>query len=129
MSTRATRVVAAVAALEGLTLLGRPVQTTAALGLGEAPPPTWLVRVLGARRLVQHAALVVAPGRTAARLAVVTELAHAASMLPAALLWPGHRRAALTSVAGAVAAALAVGLVQREDADADPDGLWADPTG
>ncbi|MCW2584145.1 MAG: hypothetical protein JWQ53_2935, partial [Klenkia sp.] len=37
MSTRATRVVAVVAALEGLALLARPVQATVALGLAETP--------------------------------------------------------------------------------------------
>jgi len=127
VSTRATRVVAVVAALEGLALLARPVQATAALGLGETPPPTWVVRVLGARRLVQHVALAAAPGRGAARLTVVTELAHAASMLPAALVWPRHRRAALTSAAGATAAALAVG-VARAGEDTASGELWADPT-
>lgn len=124
----ATRVVAALAAAEGLALLARPVPTAAALGLGETPPPTWLVRVLGGRRLVQHAALAVAPGSTAARLAVVTELGHAVSMLPAALLWPAHRRAALTSAGGAVAVACAVHLARPRPTRSAAGDLWTDPT-
>lgn len=75
------------------------------LGLLRSPdhddPTTQLVaRVLGGRWVVQAAADLVWGRRTRGTGAVV-ELTHAASMLPAAALWPAHRRTALLSAAAA----------------------------
>jgi hypothetical protein len=64
-----------------------------------------ITRVLGVR-LVLQAGLDLAAGRRTRDLDVVIELAHAASMLLAAVLWPPHRRAALASAAVATGIAL-----------------------
>ena len=53
-------------------------------------------QVLGLR-LVAQAGLDVAWGRRTHTLDIAVELTHAASMLPAAVIWPHHRRAALAS--------------------------------
>ena len=69
-------------------------------------PTTQLVaRVLGGRLVLQAGADVVL-GRRTRGPGVVVELTHAASMLPAAVLWPTHRRTALVSAATATAIAL-----------------------
>lgn len=64
-----------------------------------------VARVLGTR-LVLQAGLDVARGRRTRTLDLAVELTHAASMLPAAVLWPQHRRAALASAAIATGIAL-----------------------
>jgi hypothetical protein len=64
-----------------------------------------VTRVLGGRLLLQAGADLAFGPRT--RTAdVLVEVAHAASMLPAALIWPTHRRSALASAAGATSIAL-----------------------
>lgn len=57
-----------------------------------------VTRVLGARWVVQAGADL-AWGRRTRRPDVVVELTHATSMLPAAAVWPAHRRTALLSAA------------------------------
>ena len=64
-----------------------------------------VARALGAR-LVLQAGLDLALGPRTRRADVAVELTHATSMLPAALLWPAHRRSALASAALAVGIAL-----------------------
>ena len=64
-----------------------------------------IVRVLGAR-MVAQAALDLDRGRRTRGLDVVVELTHAASMLPAAAIWPAHRRTALLSAAAATTIAV-----------------------
>lgn len=64
-----------------------------------------VTRVLGVR-MVAQAGLHVVRGRRTPALDVVVELTHALSMLPAAVLWPTHRRSA--SVSAAIAAGIAV---------------------
>jgi hypothetical protein len=80
------------------------------LGLVGGPdrgdPRTLLVaRVLGGRLVLQGIADL-AWGRRTRRLGVAVDLAHAASMLPLAVLWPAHRRTALVSAAAATTTAL-----------------------
>jgi hypothetical protein len=65
----------------------------------------WVVRVLGARLVVQHAVVLAAPESSVVRVASAVDLVHAASMLPLLAL-PRYRRAALIS--GGFAAAYAV---------------------
>jgi hypothetical protein len=64
-----------------------------------------VARALGAR-LVLQAGLDLALGPRTRRADVAIELTHATSMLPAALLWPVHRRPALASAASAAGIAL-----------------------
>jgi hypothetical protein len=65
----------------------------------------WVVRILGARLLAQHAAVLIAPRGRLVAAASGIELLHAATMVPL-LQQPRYRRAALIS--GGVAAASAV---------------------
>jgi hypothetical protein len=64
----------------------------------EDPRATRIARVLGARLLLQGV-LDAALGSRTRRVDIVVELAHAASMVPVALIWPTHRRSALVSAA------------------------------
>lgn len=76
-------------------------------------PPTWLVRVLGARTLVQGAAEAVRPTPGVLRLGVAVDMTHAASMLFAASRGPRYRRAAWASAGAAASSALAGALLTR----------------
>lgn len=71
---------------------------------GSGPRARTVVRVLGARLLIQGG-LDVAWGRRTRGPDVVVELTHAASMLSVAAIWRAYRAPALTSAA--VAASLA----------------------
>lgn len=68
-----------------------------------------LARALGARMVVQGG--LEARDRHEPALDVAVELAHAASMLPVAMIWPRHRRSA------GVSAAVAVGIAMLDLAD------------
>jgi hypothetical protein len=71
-----------------------------------------IAQVLGVR-LVLQAGLDVARGRRNRDLDLALELAHAASMVPAAVIWPAHRRSACASAAIATGIAL-LDLTDRE---------------
>jgi hypothetical protein len=88
----------------GLALLIRPREVVARLCPEFPESRMWVVRVLGARLVAQHAFVLVAPERPAARAASAVDLLHAVSMLPL-VASPRYRRAALIS--GGVAAAYA----------------------
>lgn len=88
----------------GTALLLRPEATGAAVCGPAALPPSPVLRVLGARRLVQQA-LLLRPSRVVALAATGTDVLHGLSMLAAAVIWPRYRRAALTSAAVATASA------------------------
>ena len=105
----ATRVLAAAHSAQAALLL---VQPAAVLRLvaDQDVPPSWIVRLLGVRILAQGAAEFVRPRRDVLVLGVVVDLAHAASMVAAATVWPHYRRAALSS-AGSAAASAVVGAV------------------
>jgi hypothetical protein len=64
-----------------------------------------VARLLGGRLVVQAGADL-AFGQRTRGLDVVVDLAHAASMLPAAARWPAHRRTALVSAAAAAGTAV-----------------------
>jgi hypothetical protein len=64
-----------------------------------------IARALGVRLVVQGV-LDLAWGRSTRRIDIAVELTHAATMVPAALIWPAHRRSA--SMSAAVATSIAV---------------------
>jgi len=110
---RLTRLLAATGAAGGLTLLARPDRVVDALCPELPRSRRWAVRLLGARWLVQHAAVLAAPEPRLVRAGAAVDLLHAASMVPL-VRSPRYGRAALTS--GAVAAgyaALAPALAPR----------------
>jgi hypothetical protein len=71
-----------------------------------------IARALGGRLLLQ-AGLDVVRGPCARRLDVAIELTHAASMVPAAVIWPVHRRTATASAAIATGIAM-LDLIEME---------------
>lgn len=105
----ATRVLAASQGAAGLVLLVRPDDVLDALAPGPTYPPRWLVRLLGARVVVQQAVVAISPTRRLVLLGVAVDLLHAVSMVAAAARWPGQRRAATVSAVAATASA-ALGL-------------------
>ena len=64
-------------------------------------PPTWIMRLLGLRMLVQGILQLTRARRTTFAVCAAVDLTHAATMLVAAQVWPRYRRAALLSAAGA----------------------------
>ena len=92
----------------GVALFAVPVRVLRLVGGPQ--PPVGVVRVLGARRIVQELVLIRWPSPAVARAAAVVDGLHAASMLAAARLWPRYRRAALTS-AGVAAGSAVLSLV------------------
>jgi hypothetical protein len=104
---RATRLLAVLGAGWGLALLLRPEDVVDRLCPEFPRSRRWVARVLGARLVVQHAALLAAPDPRLVGAASGIDLLHAASMVPL-LRHPRYRRAALVS--GGVAAASAAVL-------------------
>jgi hypothetical protein len=99
----------------GVVCVAVPHRLLAAVGGPdqEGPRAAEIARALGARWLVQ-AGLDAALGPRTRRVDVAVEVAHAASMLPAARIWPAHRRSALASAACAAGISLLdVGRARR----------------
>ena len=105
-----TRLLAALGLAWGAALLARPQQVVNAVAPVFPAEQLWVVRVLGARLVTQHAVVLLAPEAPVVRIASAVELLHAASMVPLLRL-PRYRRAACISggiAAGYAAIALAV---------------------
>lgn len=81
-------------------------------------PPAWLVRVLGARQLVQAAVQLAEPTPRVAFLGAAADAAHAASMVPVVVASRRFRRAAVISggYAAASSAVLAATASQKAGA-------------
>ena len=105
MSGMVVRTTSAVGVGVGLVLLTRPEDALARLAPEYPRDRRWVVRVLGARLLVQHAAVLAAPRPPVLRAAAAVDLLHAATMAPL-LRSPRYGRAA--RISGAVAAAYGV---------------------
>jgi hypothetical protein len=102
MTAAPIRALAFVRLLLALVLVGRPARVGRAVaGKDASPPPSWLVRVLGGRLLVESLAELARPTPAVVRAGAGIDAAHAVSMLVLAVS-PSHRRAVLAS--GAVAA-------------------------
>ena len=99
------RLLSGTGAIWGLAQLTRPRDVVARLCPEFPESRMWVVRVLGARLVAQHAVVLAAPERTVIRLASAVDLLHAASMLPL-LASPRYRRAA--AISGGIAAGYAV---------------------
>ena len=66
----------------GIALLARPEQVVDAVAPAFPRERRWLVRVLGARLLAQHGAVLVSPSPRLVRLSSAVDLLHAATMVP-----------------------------------------------
>ena len=104
----------AVRAAWGLAEVAAPARVGAALGLRLDRRAQLVVRVLGARDLVQAGVCGPRPSFAVAALGVEVDLLHAASMVALAAVRPSSRRAALTSGALAGGFAVAGGLRARD---------------
>jgi hypothetical protein len=107
---RATRLLATVGAATGVALLTRPQEIVDRISPAFPADRMWLARVLGVRLLVQHAAVLAAPGRRLVRFSSAVSLIHAASMVPfvASRRYGPAARASGALAAGYAAIALAV---------------------
>ncbi len=99
-----TRVLAVAGAASGAALVARPQQVVDRLAPAFPWSKLWLARVLGARLLVQHGAVLAFPSARVVRLASGVDLLHAVSVLPF-VASPRYGRAA--RITGGLAAAYA----------------------
>lgn len=96
----------------GAALLVRPTQAGRWASSGH-PPPTVVVRILGARQLIQGIVVAVRPSQGIVVTGALVDLTHAASMIVIASLRRDDRRAALLSAALAGASAAVGAAVAR----------------
>ena len=103
-----TRLLAGLGVGTGVALLARPRQIADAVAPAFPRERLWLVRLLGARLVAQHGAVLTVPTAGLVRLASAIDLGHAASMVP---LVASPRYGPAARLSGAVAATYAaVGL-------------------
>jgi hypothetical protein len=102
----AARTWAAATAAAGAVTLFRPHTAARLVSRAGSTPDAAVVRILGGRQLLQGTAVLIRPAPALVIGALAVDALHATSMVAAALIWPGYRRAALTSAAVAVAGAL-----------------------
>jgi hypothetical protein len=97
----ARRLLGAVHLSLGTALITRPGSVSRLLG-GRTPPHRWVIRLLGARSLVQGAVTAVVPDAPIVAAGAVVDGVHALSMIVvAALAEPQRRAAALSAVVAA----------------------------
>ncbi len=102
------RVLGAVTFAAGaITVLRPDALTRAAAEPDHSGPPAWIVRVLGARQLIQGMAILLAPTPAVLDVGKLVDVIHASSMLGLAAVSPRYRRAGLVSAATAAGFALA----------------------
>jgi hypothetical protein len=104
-------------------LLVRPSGVARRAGGKQRPvPPAWLVRVLGARSVLQGLVTGLAPQPSVLAAGAVVDTTHALSMVPVMIASARYRRVAALStavaVASAAAGAAAAGTALRTRADA-----------
>jgi hypothetical protein len=99
--------------LTGTLLLGVPDAVTGRIAGDQPRPPTTLIRVLGARLLIQGLVECIWPRRSVVRAGAAVDTAHTASMIAAAALLPAYRRTAIASAAEATASAVLTATLAR----------------
>jgi hypothetical protein len=109
------RTLAVVGVGAGLALLARPRQVVAAASPGYPSSRLWVARLLGARLLAQHTAVLAAPRPAVLRTAAAVDLLHAASMAPLLRSARYGRAARITggAAAGTALAAAVLGSAGR----------------
>jgi hypothetical protein len=112
-----TRALAAALGVANLFLVARPDAVLSAVSVRAPRPPRWVVRLLGARVVLQEAAVIAVPSRRLVLGGALVDGLHAASMVLAAVAWPQHRRAAaISAVTAAASAALEVATAPADGA-------------
>jgi hypothetical protein len=107
------RIWAAATATAGAVTLIRPHAVARLVSGTGSTPVAPVVRILGARQLLQGTAVLIRPAPALVIAALAVDVLHATSMVAAAVIWPGYRRAALTSAAVASTSAVAGALSLR----------------
>ena len=72
-----------------------------------------MIRILGGRQLLQGTAVLIRPTALLVIGGLAVDVLHATTMLAAAAIWPGYRRAALASAAIAGTSAVGAVLILR----------------
>ncbi len=107
------RALAVATMLLGAGMAGAPaVVGRWSAGPGDPPPPV-IVRILGAREVLQGVAVAVRPSRTVIGAGILVDVAHAATMVAGAVLLPRYRRPTVLSGLLALASAVAGAVVRR----------------
>lgn len=110
---RRTRVLGGVTAVVGAAFLVQPGRLTRALTRSDHVPADTLIRVLGGRQLVQGVLQIAYPAEQPVAGGIAVDGLHLLSMLVAAVIWPGYRRAALASAAlAAISAGAGAGILR-----------------
>jgi hypothetical protein len=112
---RLTRLLAGLGAASGLALLARPQRIVDRLCPELPRGRVWLVRLLGARLLVQHGAVLVLPDPTLVRAGSAVDLLHAASMVPLAGSARYGRAARISGTLAAAYAGIAMAAAPRSE--------------
>jgi hypothetical protein len=111
----ATRALAGLGVASGLALLTRTQRVVDRICPALPHDKLWLVRALGARLVVQHGAVLVAPSRGLVRLGSAVDLVHAASMVPFVASPHYGRAARISGGLAAVYAAAALAVAPRSE--------------
>jgi hypothetical protein len=94
---RLRRGVAASQIVVGAFVVGRPQFVAGAAASRGVPLPSWIVRLLGGRMVVQGTALVLRPSNQALTVGATVDVLHATSMLVVAGVSDRHRAVAARS--------------------------------
>jgi len=119
---RTTRLLAGLGLASGLLLVTRPQQVLDRLAPAFPAERRWLIRVLGARLVAQHAVVLLAPAPDVVRVASAVDLVHAASMVPFVASRRYGRAARISGGLAAAYAAVALGLAPPTDRPAPSAG-------
>jgi hypothetical protein len=112
---RLTRLLAGIGGAWGLTLLVQPRPVVDALCPEFPADRLWVVRLLGARLVAQHAVVLATPGGPVVRATTAVELVHAASMALFVRSARYGRAARISGATAAVYAALVPAVVPRSE--------------
>ena len=111
--TRALQLLSGSLLTWGAVLVVRPRQVAAALAPEYPADKDWVVRVLGARQVVQHAVLLAAHDRPVTYAGVAVDALHALSMLPVTRSATYGRAARISGGTAAASAVLTAALGGR----------------
>ena len=112
---RLTRLLAGLGAASGAVLLTRPQRIVDRLCPELPNDRVWLVRLLGARLLVQHGAVLVRPDPALVRAGSALDLLHAASMVPFAGSARYGRAGRISGTLAAAYAGIAMAAAPRSE--------------
>ncbi|MET0765631.1 MAG: hypothetical protein ABWY29_12255 [Blastococcus sp.] len=110
-----TRTLAMAGVISGAALLARPQRVVDAIAPAFPRERLWLVRLLGARLVAQHGAVLAAPRPRSVRLSSAVDLVHAASMVPFVASPRYGRAARLGGGLAAAYAAVALAVAPRSE--------------